>query len=557
MTCENMNQKRDTYWARIEKWLFPIVSVYLVAGYIHWLQYLSVFETISSNLILFILFIPVVIFEFFVTRRFYHLQKVNNDHDSWKSYLLAFAANVSFWFVLFLFWVLLMSILARANPGIKLYCTNFYPFVFILLRAMILYALAGITLWIATYYFLTVRLKRLRIASCILLPIVILALLFLHQFYFAGIGGTNSNLVTEQNGVSLILDKFSLQAAIDKARSEELVLLAPPPKRFVKRRSIEILYHSRNIFFDEKYNALFVTVGCTYCMEKPGWNSPMLIRKDMTTGNMKFLFGSNNIRQIDHTDDSIFFAPWKDGNIYEVAKSNLDIITAIPKQVPKSFYWEPMSVIKDIEKNQLIIGNEIQPAVLFYDQESEKLVDMLDLHKMGSIRAGGTANSMVQANNSRKLYFIALPGKADLFELDLDTRKITRTLDLGNSIGTALIMDQENEYLYFQSGIYNTLSVVDIPSWKVIRRYKSEFHARRLALDKKRNVIYVLGYVSGTVFPIDLESGKKIWTVDVGGRAHGLDLTNDTLWVHSAAGAFKIDLDIVWNDWENAKALEQ
>ena len=85
-------------------------------------------------------------------------------------------------------------------------------------------------------------------------------------------------------------------------------------------------------------------------------------------------------------------------------------------------------------------------------------------------------------------------------------------------------------------------------TFEIKRTFKGEGHARRIKLDKKRNCLYVLGYFSGTVFPIDLNTGKRPWTIHVGGLPHGMDLNENTLWVNSMSGILKLELNQIWGE---------
>jgi hypothetical protein len=118
-------------------------------------------------------------------------------------------------------------------------------------------------------------------------------------------------------------------------------------------------------------------------------------------------------------------------------------------------------------------------------------------------------------------------------------------------VGTSLEIDDDNGLLYYQNGGLNSLYAIDMESFEIKRTYKGECHARRIRLDKKRNCIYVLGYLSGTVFPVDLSGGRRPWQIHVGGLPHGMDLHNDTLWVNSMAGVLKLDLKTLWGSIGN------
>lgn len=529
----------------LDKLLFPMLSAWLVLIYIHLLQYLCLGEVVSSRGWLFLLFIPVVFLEFVFTRRFRNKHRNHPVSSSWWKIGLPFAGNVLFWFACFRFWVILICAGAQLSPGLKCYGPQIHLHVMVLWRSMQWFTIISIIIWIVIHYVLTIRWRRFRILTSVVFPVAITVLMFLHQFHFGGVGGVESNIIEKQVGVEQVLGIDELRNAILAAEQSQNRLLNPPHANYiVPKDSIKIRYHPRGIIVDESENAVFIILGCTYCTSHSF--SPMIVRKDLTTGNILYVLSTRNVRQIEKSATTIFIAPWRDTYIYELSKSDLSVIREIPCQVQRPFCWEPMSVLKDVSENRIYIANEMHPAILSYDLETGSLIRILNLQKLGLVDEGGAAWCMVQSKNTRRLYFIAFYNNNHLFEVNPDTLQVIRYRDLGDFGGTALILDDENGVLYYQSGFFDSLYRINIEQFKVERKYQGEFHARRIRLDKQRNVLYVLGYTSGTVFPIDLESGEHLWEVRVGGRPHGMALSGDALWVNSMAGAFRLDLQTIW-----------
>jgi hypothetical protein len=124
--------------------------------------------------------------------------------------------------------------------------------------------------------------------------------------------------------------------------------------------------------------------------------------------------------------------------------------------------------------------------------------------------------------------------------------KIVNKRKFFDVVSTALVLDDDRDLLYYQNGCFRQLYQIDTKTFEVRRTFSGEGHARCLRLDPRRNCIYVLGYFSGTVFPVDLDTGKRPWTVRVGGLPHGMDLQQDTLWVNSMFGVLQLDLETIW-----------
>jgi hypothetical protein len=419
-----------------------------------------------------------------------------------------------------------MTFVSRHAVVIKFFITQSYSQFYLLFRAERWLTVVALIVWLTVYYFLTVEGGMLRITTAMVVPILLSFALLYHLYHFGGIGGLRSGSVLKQKGVKKFLE-------------------------YEKIGTHTIPRHPRGIHYDEAQNALFIMFGATY-----GRNTayPTIIRRDLNT-KRSHVFLSRNIRRIafDNRTRSIFVAPWYEEFFFKLSMDDLSIIYKRHHQVKNILQtWEPMDVLKDISQNRIYIGNDAEQALLAYDGDTGKLVKILNLLAQKEVKVGGPVWHIRQSARTRKIYFITGPGH-HLFEVEPDRLTVLRKKKFPDVVGTALEIDDDNGLLYYQNGGLNSLYAVDLESFDVKRTYKGECHARRIRLDRQRNCIYVLGYLSGTLFPVDLDSGRRPWTVHVGGLPHGLDLHQNTLWVNSMAGVLKLDLDTLWGNGRNAK----
>lgn len=536
---------------RLERYLFPMLSVWAAVLYLHLLQCLAVFEIVATplNFALFLLLVP---YEYLVSRRFGRDGRMQDHGRPSRRGRGEFILNSLFWLVVYVIWVVLAGFLAKTSPGVTFYFPRFYLFAGMLWRAMSWLTILAAAIWLAAHYLLTIRWRRLRVFTSLMLPILLTFLLFLQQFYLGGLGGADPDAIARQPGVEKLLDKEELRAAIAddpvENRSEHF-LIKPPYPVFPPDDTFDIRYQARGIYVEEAAEAILLTYGCTYCRKTLYSSSPTVVRKDLSTGRISYILGGLNIRQSELIGDSLFLAPWLDKTIYELSTQDLSVKRRIDYQAGgKLRQWEPMSILKDSVENRIYVGNEMHPALLAYNLDDDKLIAVLDFLKLGLIPPGGTAYYTVQAADTRLLYLAGVPGVADIFEVNPDTFAVTRRLDLGDAACTALLIDNEAGKLYYQSGFTNKLFLIDIARLQVERVYRGEFHARRLQLDRPRKALYILGFASGKVTALDLETGRRAWRVKVGGRATGMQLAGDALYVHSMAGAFRLDLPTLWGE---------
>ena len=506
------------------EFIYPMFSVWIIAGYIHLLHCLYIFEFIKSRVIIYLSFIPVLALEYYFSL-YFPFDAPAALTGITRGWIILFVCKSIYWLAFFLIWVIFMTFVSKHAVVVKFFITQFYSQFYLLFRAERWLTVTAFLGWLVLYYWLTVEHGMLRITTAMFLPVLLSFALLYHLYHFGGMGGLRQGRVFKQSGVEKFL-------------------------AYEKIGSYAVPRHPRGIHYDEAADALFVMFGATYGKNR---SYPTIIRRDLKTGR-SHAFLSRNIRRIafDNNSRSIFVAPWYEDFFFKLSMDDLKVIYKRHHQVNDILQtWEPMDVHKDLTANRIYIGNDAEQALMAYDSETGELLTMLNLLEQDEVKVGGPVWHIRQSQRTRKIYFISGPGY-HLFEVDPDSFKVVKKKRFKDVVGTALEIDDDNGLLYYQNGGLNSLYAVDMESFEIKRTYKGECHARRIRLDRQRNCIYVLGYLSGTVFPVDLSNGKRPWKIHVGGLPHGLDLHGDTLWVNSMAGVLKLDLKTLWGAIGNA-----
>ena len=510
----------DHWWKQALEIVYPALSVWSVAAYLHFLHLLTVFDRLRSWIALSILFIPALAMEAFFSSHF-PLSDAGGACFLTDTAVLADGGlwlRWGFWFVFFLVWVLFMGVLARVAVVVKFFITEFYFQLYLLYRAQRWLTVLAAMTWAAAYGAITLHLQTGRVFTGIVLPGMLTVALLFHLYRYGGWGKCTAARIEKQEGVAV-----------------PMVLHSAGPFR--------IPQHPRGIYFDGDKNALYALFGATY---GPSGDYPSIVRKDLDSGRLH-AFMSRNVRRaaVDWRKRHIYVAPWYQKVIYKLALDDLAIRATWPNQTEGLLQtWEPMDVMKDIAADRIYVGNDADQALIAYNSETGRKEGMLDLVKEGLVRAGGPVWHIRQSAETRKIYFITGPGH-HLFEVDPDTLAVLRYRSLNDVVGTALVLDDANQRMFYQNGTVNALYEIDMETFHIHRTLKGEGHARRLLLDPDRNCIYVLGYLSGTVFALDLMTGARQWTRKVGGLPHGMDLVGDTLWVNGMSGVVTVDLNTV------------
>lgn len=498
--------------------IYPFLSVWSIAGYIHIVHILHVFDKISSRWVVLMLFLPVLLLEFYFSLNF-PVHASIHPKDIGGVWLFFYMCRSAYWLAFYLVWVMFVARAAKEAVVIKFFITEFYYPTLLLFKAMTWLTLAAFCVWLGLYYVIAVKFGMLRIFVSMVLPILFTLGLVFHLYRYGGIGGLRSWKVCRQKGVEVSF-------------------------RFKKMGHFKIPPHPRGIFYDSTRNALFVVMGATY-----GYSDgyPTVIRRDLTSGETQ-AFVSRNVRRIgfDQKTRLLYVAPWYQDYYYRISMDDMKSVIKQHNQISGILQtWEPMDVMIDVSKPRIYIGNDGEQALVSYHSETGKLEKVLHLLKEKHLGLGGPVWHLRQSEKTHRIYFITGPGH-HLFEVDPDSLTVLRKKKFHDVIGTALEIDDDNQLLYYQKGGFNHIYEIDIASFDVRRTFRGETHARRLCLDRKRNALYVLGYLSGTLFSIDLQTGRRQWRICVGGLPHGMALHGDTLWINSILGVLNVNLDRIW-----------
>lgn len=504
--------------------VYPLLASWIIAAYIHLVQYLYIFQFVTAPGV-YLLFIPVIGLELWLGRGWppgfpFRPGRMPPGEAAWGVSVwrrLEAVLRLLFWLAFYLVWVGFIGSSAQAQAQwLKWFAPQFYLQFYLVFRAEGWLTLMAFALWLSAYLLLTVRGKRWRLLTTMILPMALALALFFHLYNFGGIGGLFEGQVASQDGVVRVLNLRALDPTI-------------PP-------------HPRGLCYDPKQNALFVMFGCTYCNDRILY--PTIVRYDLTTGKTHS-FRSSNIRQVqcDDPGDTLFVAPWYQQQVYQLSRRDLSIVALYPTSVRSLSYWEPMSLVRD--GPYLYISNDVEQAIVAYNLALFQTSQVLNLYQQGFVQFGGPAWNLLQSNKTRRLYFTTGPGE-NLFELEAVSLRVLQHRRFHDITGTALAIDDDRGLLYYQNGgLSDDLYEIDVETFAVTRTFTGEGHARQIILDRQRNRLYVLGYFSGTVFALDRETGRRLWTRRVGGLPHGMALAGDTLWVNARPGVVELNLAVL------------
>ncbi|HSJ35530.1 MAG TPA: YncE family protein [Acidimicrobiia bacterium] len=154
------------------------------------------------------------------------------------------------------------------------------------------------------------------------------------------------------------------------------------------------------------------------------------------------------------------------------------------------------------------------PGLEVYDPGSGEMLAAIDLPEAGSVEvifdsAGTTA-------------WVSQMETASVYEIDVATRQIRRTLNTGGSWTKVVLLDPNEERLWASNWVSNDVSEFDLATGEMVRRIPTVTTPRGLATDPDGSRLYVTGYDSGDIQVIDLTTGEGTVIADTGGAMRHL-----------------------------------
>ena len=538
----------------LNRWIFPLWSVWAVFFYIYSILILTCAGVITSLALVLILFLPIGAFEWWATGYFADLHPLPGAAYPPKKRILLWICNMALWALFYAVFEVYVFLKLPEAVGFRFYNSHFLPFTVLLWRSVMGFAWAALGYWILLYYLLTVRMGRLRIMAVLFLPVGITVAIFIVQWNIGGVGAVSDQTILSQPGVTKALGLEEISRTLIRDYPDKHNYLVPPASGQKTRGKILASNKEREVFYDQDRNALFAFYGGTYYTYGTT-TIPAIVKKDLATGEITYLLTEHNVRRVEMTKNSFFVAPWHDNHLYEINKDDLSILRAIPVGTFISpMLWEPMDMALDAAGDKLYIVTSMYPSMVTVDLKTNRQTGVLPFFDPVSIGEGGVAWCMSQSRKTRLLYMVVVSDKMrNVVEVDPDRQQVLRTLEWDWNGLSAMILNPQEDALYCQSSMWDELTKVRPDTLSIERTYRGDRHARCLTLDPNRNVIYILGYCSGKVSSINLDTGKKSWELRVGGRPHGMYLdSQDRLWVHSMSGVYCLDLATIWKNREPA-----
>lgn len=164
-----------------------------------------------------------------------------------------------------------------------------------------------------------------------------------------------------------------------------------------------------------------------------------------------------------------------------------------------------------------------------YDPSNGELLAAIDLPEAGSVE--------VIFDSTGTTAWVSQMETASVYEIDVASRRIRRTLSTGGSWTKVMALDPDEERLWASNWVSNDVTEFDLAGGEPARRIPTVATPRGLATDPAGTRLYVAGYDSGDIEVIDLATGEGTVIADTGGAMRHLvaDPSSDLIYASDMA----------------------
>jgi hypothetical protein len=228
-----------------------------------------------------------------------------------------------------------------------------------------------------------------------------------------------------------------------------------------------------------------------------------------------------------------------DGNALFLAVSSSGVMSF--KLDPPKFMREYISssgrwpAYLAVDGNHLFVLSEWNSMLTIFDIRSGKVIR--EIHLSPNY---WQVPVMITDTMGRKAYISSLTQNGTVYEMNLDTFRITRKLPRIFAYGMAL--DKKSNCLWSVRPIPGDIACIDIATFRIKRKLRVKPGVRDIAYDEKTGVLFTVSYMDGELRKIDTGTWRLLKTYHVGKRCRNLFLDTDrgVLWVSSSQGVFRI-----------------
>ena len=171
------------------------------------------------------------------------------------------------------------------------------------------------------------------------------------------------------------------------------------------------------------------------------------------------------------------------------------------------------------EKNQMWVSQMSTGSI--------HVIDMKDFTYKSTFSTKGVWTKVMAFSVDRKLLFASNWVSEDVSVMDADTHKLIKKIRV-SGIPRGMVATNDGKFLYvciFENG---QIQKIDLKKMRIVKTLKFPKGAKRhVAMDRKKNILYVTDMYRGSVYVISAETDKVIKEIRVDQKLNTCKLTPD------------------------------
>lgn len=196
-------------------------------------------------------------------------------------------------------------------------------------------------------------------------------------------------------------------------------------------------------------------------------------------------------------------------------------------------------------KDILMVSNLKKPELSFVDLQTGKLTAS-DLNFR--------ITSMVKVD--RDTIILAGENEDSLYRLQLKQGNLTKLVQTGRGINE-LLYRLKDHLLYFSNGTKNTVGFYDVRKNKVITEINTDKFPGSMALNEKKNLLYVVNVKGASLSIIDISTKREVAQFPIVERPKGIFFDGKYVWVGGHGPYGSLNENVYIYDPETGKEVDR
>jgi hypothetical protein len=271
---------------------------------------------------------------------------------------------------------------------------------------------------------------------------------------------------------------------------------------------------------------------------------PDLARIDLGSQRVEYRRGPPIRRFHSTCSERLYAAPWLEPTLLEIDPATFEINEIeLPARMNDELVEEINVVLHDCEARRVYVGNSRNPIIFVWNTETRSLEKTLNLSELGWMPLGSHVGALSRNPLSGGAYLF-LNGRWSIIDLAPDTLDAVR---FGSTPGFPIDIQVSGDgaWLYSTSFLKGEGWRINARTFELVKTYDIPVHCRRVAVSADGAHLFVLSYLTGELITLDADSGDELSRYFVGPKAEGLYLSKSYAWMSTAAGIFRLPLDVL------------